>query len=137
MNRESHLAVSFARQIGTLLNLAIEKNTRDRQLKELRERYTIIQTENPIKVIEMAGPCVWRYREQIKAGDVKHFMSADLISENCTDLDEDEINYASQLITSLRMLWQLFTEPERQVVINGFKRLVSLYAEYLASLRQL
>lgn len=136
MDRASHVAIDFARQVSVLLNLAISKNPRDKNLKDLRTRYSIIQVEDPIRIIEEGGPRVWRYREQISAGDIRHFLSADLVAEDNAVGDEDKLNYARQLIETFRLLWHLLTPDEKAVVINGFRRLVARYAEYVQQQRQ-
>lgn len=132
---------NFINELTKLAQAAVSKNKSDEDFRERFDQYNIAKRDAPDEIVNMAGPPLWDYREDIMQGNVAKFLNSDFkedivkYADHIPDADfieEDQI-----LIEKVKRSWHLFTNAEQSVMLKRVQKLVSLYGKYLFINKQL
>jgi hypothetical protein len=139
--QESSMKV-FITDFGYVITAMYNKNKRDADVMKIKDGYQIIRNENPKLVMEMAGPYLWNYREEIKGRKESFFLNNDFKKElaeaqksgvaEMTDFED-----LPAIIGKMKRTWNLFTAVEKETIWGKVTSMLSQYASYVAAQKEL
>jgi hypothetical protein len=133
----------FVNALNQVISAVYSKDKRDDSIIAIRDKFNVIRKEAPDRVITMAGPYLWKYREQIGEGNVNFFLNCDFeedIKEAQRDSELAEITEFSEipkLLGKAKRIWHCFTKEEKNVVMNHIKTMLQKYACYVSAEKSL
>lgn len=132
----------FTNGLSFLASAALSKNKRDDDFQRRFDEFSLAKRDAPEGVLKIAGPPLWDFREDIKAGNVDRFLKSDFKDEIVKYADgripnSDLIEEDQELINKIKRSWHLFTPAEQGEMVKRVQGLVANYAQYLASSKKL
>jgi hypothetical protein len=134
--------VGFVRDLNKIVVDVCRKNDRDRDLRELRDKFFVVRKENPNGLVEIAGPYIWKYRKQIESRDASFFLTNsfedDIIGSSPNGVAEvSEFSDVPVLLQKIKKTWHQFDEDEKSVVMKTVANLLKNYSLYSFSCKKL
>lgn len=123
----------FANIASTIINAIYELNRKDIYILEIKDKYAIIRREQPQIIIKIVGPYLWKYRENIKTGNLDILLKNDFNDEKieAQELIHDSIDKINNIIESFKNSWLLFSPFERDIIKKKLQKLLAYYSGYL------
>lgn len=135
----------FNAALAFMIRCVVDKNKKDEDIKDINDKFLAVKRENPSIVVIHGGPRVWKYREEIKKGEINFFLDnnfEDDVEEVQKEV-QDEIPEAAdtkkvmEIMTKIKLSWHRFNKEEQEEIMKRAKKLVKTYAAYLATDKQL
>ncbi len=124
----------FIEAFRFLIRVTYNKNVNDEDFAWYQNAYSIAAKSNPIIIIQKAGPPLWDLREKIENGDINYFLEASFDDSFAKHRDKgvpDEMDHEKQLIKKLRVVFHLFSQPEKEEIRQKFIKAIKCFAEYV------
>lgn len=131
---------AFNENLTKLINALLSKNRDNVDLLQMKDQLNVARKEMPRNIVELVGPHVWKYREQISNRDFNNLLNNvyenDVIEAAGDEIvDNDKLAKASRIIQICKLTWHMFTAPEKEVIIKYITALLSGYAGYLSAIK--
>lgn len=149
MNRESLLATrdkavsNFANNMSKIIQAVKEKQKQNIDIIKIQDMFSVARRETPEMIVQMAGPYIWKYREQISTGNVDFFLAnnfeEDIIEANGKKeiAEISEFENTALLMQCAKRTWHMFIPAEKQNIIKLIKSLLQEYAKYISACKRL
>lgn len=133
----------FIRELSNLLNHIKNKNKKSDEINELYDKFSIAKREVPEIIFNIAGPLLWPYRKEIKAKNMNALLNlshGDMITSSITSaqsmgaveiVEATELERMHQIIKAVKGTWHIMNPKERDVICEGFIKLIGAYALFL------
>lgn len=118
---------------GLILTIQ-EKGEKDRDIKEMADKFATFGREAPELIVDKTVPLVWKYREELNSGNVAFFLNRDYTDDirEMVGLQEMETySFIPQLISKLKATYHKLDRINQEVIKNKMRMLVKLSAGYL------
>jgi hypothetical protein len=140
--KESKMA-SFISNLNSVVDAVYQKNKKDNDMQAIKDKFDVVRKENPIGLVEMAGPYIWKYREKIKNENTSFFLN-NSFEEDIQKAREDsqlaeitEYEDVPVLLNKIKRTWHSFMPAEQQILIKKIQALLADYVGYISSCRAL
>ena len=130
----------FGQSLSFIIETGAKKLSRDSDFGEVREQFLIAKRNNPEDLIKLSGPPIWQYREQIKNGDIQHFLEKDFTEdiesfgkdESGHSVSREELEKSAKLVQNIKKTWTTCSKKEQSILVKKVQILLSLYARHLS-----
>lgn len=120
---------SYNAAFMSLFNLLHSKKKKDADIEKLKVVLMSVKNHIPNQIIELSGPHLWRYREEIYANKIEFFLTKDF-NEELKNVKED-IDHAKRVIQVIKDLWGASNAQEQAFVKEKVREMLVIYANYL------
>jgi len=133
----------FAANLNVIITSIHQKNKRDDDMQAIKDKIDVVRKENPVGLIEMAGPYLWKYKEKIGSENVSFFLNNSFEEDIEKAREESQLAEITEyeeipaLLNKVKRTWHSFTPPEQQIIVKRIKALLANYAKYLSASRTL
>lgn len=133
--RKVDCAEWFSRIVRALVNEMVARDPTDGTLERARNQLMIATREVPTRVIETAGPYLYRYREIILSPDPlaaeRHLRSQSYQNEFDAAGPSENKDTSQYIMQRLRNWWHDRSEAEFMVFYPSLQEMTRVYLEYL------
>jgi hypothetical protein len=140
----SAVSKNYSLNLGSLVDAVLTKHPKDAQLQGVVDKFNILRREDPMRTIELGGPHLWKYREQIHAENVNFFLNNNFKEDIVTGaaacnqvIDSSQIDSITDLLDKVKLTWHMYSESEQGVLIKKIKAALACYAKYISLQKQL
>jgi len=103
----------------------------DTTIRQIKKRIFLIIDIDPIRIIDIVGPYLYKYREKIYAGDSDFFTKNDYDAELNYAEDIEKANIAAYIIQKVKIAWVKSDFDQKESYKNIIQTLLDIYLEYL------
>lgn len=134
ISEKERTATDFANVMTTIINAIYEINKKDNYILEVKDRYAIVRRENPFIIITIVGPYLWKYRENIKTGNLDVLLNNDFRDDvfEARGLIPDCFDKIEDIINSFKRSWILFNTNEKEILKKKLQKMLAYYSGYLS-----
>jgi hypothetical protein len=131
----------FAEDLGYLVDAVLQKNRKDNLMSDMKNLFDLVRKENPIGLIEIAGPYIWKYRDNISKQNVGFFLQNNFEEDIISAKKNKEIAEISNfedipmLLDQCKRTWHMFQKEEQQVLVKRVRNMLVKYATYVSATR--
>ena len=122
------LIAGFNQKLSRLASSLVMMEPNNVQLARGRLRLSALMDTLPNKPIELAGPTLLKYADQIIAGDAEYFMKYEFKDELAESDDAETVMY---FINVMRNIWTDLPSDDRAGLIQLIQDMFGLYLEFL------
>jgi hypothetical protein len=145
LNNKDKSMKSFLSDISFIIEAVYSKNKTDSDMLEIRDKFAVARRENPSGLVEIAGPYIWKYREQIKNEQVNFFLDRDFFEDikEAKQTKGEEIVEMTEfedvpvIMDKVKKTWVMFQKPEQQTLIKKVQSMLQHYCRYISVSREL
>lgn len=129
----------FNAQIGNLLNDLIDIVPNNRDIKLFREKYELLKSANPRKVLELFVMYVYPFKKSIMERDEEFFMSGSIENSFKSNVQfQKEAEMSADMILAkalnLKDIWKTqLSSAQQNTIWEYFQVLIVLMERYIAS----
>lgn len=123
------LVRSYNAAFMSLFTLLHSKKKKDADIEKLKTILVSLKNHTPNQIIELSGPHLWRYREEIYENKIEFFLTKDF-KEELSAVKED-IDQAKRVIQVIKDLWVNSNAQEQAFVKEKVREMLVIYANYL------
>jgi hypothetical protein len=131
----------FNADLTSIVNAVYSKNKKDDEIISIKDKLSIARKENPVGLIEIAGPHIWKYREQIERENISFFIrnnfENDIIEASKEIAEITEFEKTSVLLDKAKSVWHMLLKEEQIHMIKLIKSLLQHYSTYLSASKKL
>lgn len=96
-------------------------------------RVTVAATTLPSQILDVVGPQLLKYREQIKLADASSLLGADFKED--LQGNSEQVEYARDIIPLVQKAWPHLQQTVQDEVVMRVRDMLALYCEYMVALR--
>lgn len=149
MNRDNLLEVrdkavsNFVLNMSKIIQAVKEKQKQNFDIIKIQDLFSVARRETPEMIVQMAGPYIWKYREQISAGNANFFLDNNFEEDIMEANGKKEIAEISEfentalLMQCAKRTWHMFIPAEKENIVKLTKSLLLEYIRYISARKQL
>ena len=132
---------NFCQDMTFIIDVVYGKNKKDNLLIDVRDKFVVIRKENPNGIVEVAGPYIWKYREQIKNKDANFFLhntfENDIINSQGGVAEITPIDDITVILNKCKLTWHTFQKIEQDTIMKHVQNLLRSYATYVSATKEI
>lgn len=143
MDMKDRAITGFIADLGSILDAVFDKNKKDVDVIAIMDKFNVVRRENPSGLVEMAGPYVWKYKDQIRTENTSFFLNNNFEEDiedaqskaqvaEITDFEDIPV-----LLNKAKRTWHCFQPTEQQIIIKKMQSIIKQYATCLSADREL
>jgi hypothetical protein len=120
----------FNSVLKRITKFACEKSLMFRTNK-LNEKISMLISTSPFAIMDIAGPYLIKYADNIKAHDEKFFLTTDFTKDYDEDLSDEKVKTFSKLIKKTRKIYVKCSDMEKKYWNDLMDDLLIAYCSFL------
>jgi hypothetical protein len=135
-NAKTNHIIAYCRELLTLVNKLIQLDPNDLELDRIHNKIVIAKNAAPSAILELTGPYLLKYKNEIKDTKIEFFMTEDLLDEEYENRQNYEtVSYMIQKIRNWNMSDSI-SDDQRNIFITSVKKMLVLYCKYVIELKK-
>jgi hypothetical protein len=130
----------FINDMIFVVDAVYQKNRKDLKFGEFRDKFSIARRENPNGLLEIVGPYLWKYKDDIISQNVKAFLDNDFVE----DVESFRVSHPNENLDTVHVFlnqckqsWGQFLPREQDVLFKKIRNMLSQYAKYASATKAL
>lgn len=123
----------FCSAIRELVNDFARRHPSDPLVDRIRKRVNAAISLVPAQVVELAGFYLFKYHDQIYAGDEAFFLNAENFNQDLAQGERERADLVSQAMPKIFSSWGTLSPQERDWYKECAAALVDMYLDYEAA----
>jgi hypothetical protein len=133
-NRKMAQAVmQFNGTIRRLLAALLRLYPHDEQVVRTKKRVSLVVEEFPVLVVQIVGQHLFRFKDQLLAGDRRFFLENDYSEELREGGGDEKAQVVAYLIPKIKQAWRDSSEEDREVYFAEVMVLFDSYIDFTAA----
>jgi len=140
MDLKDQSVKKFNAELAFLVNILYNQNTKDADFCTIKDAFMVVKNETPELIVTTVGSYIWKYRVNIKAGQVKQLLDndySDEIKEVSARPDSKNVDEIKAILDKVKQYWSKFNQIEQDTIVKRIQSMLAHYASVLAAEKEL